>query len=136
MKVGDEILLKIEGKEKPWQVVGELNQGFGAALYGVSLGRIYNSARAVGYGRWAVELALTYAGTREAFGSTIADYQGVTFPLAQSATELHAAHLMGINAAMLLDHFGLRGLEQRPATVMRIAGGALLITGAILMARG
>ena len=27
----------------------------------------------------------------------------MTFPLAESATELHAAHLMGINAAMLLD---------------------------------
>ena len=35
--------------------------------------------------------------------STIADFQGVTFPLAESATELHAAHLMGLNAGMLLD---------------------------------
>ena len=101
---GDEAELALEDVYvEPWQVVGELNQGFGAALYGVSLGRIYNSARAVGYGRWALELALEYANTREAFGSAIADYQGVTFPLAQSATELHAAHLMGINAAMLLD---------------------------------
>ena len=41
-------------------MVGELNKGFEAALYGVSLGRIYNSARAVGYGRWAIELALNY----------------------------------------------------------------------------
>jgi acyl-CoA dehydrogenase len=40
---------------------------------------------------------------REAFGKPIADYQGVTFPLAESAMELHAAHLMGINAATLLD---------------------------------
>jgi len=40
---------------------------------------------------------------REAFGHPIADYQGVTFPLAESATELHAAHLMGLNAAALLD---------------------------------
>ena len=72
-------------------------------LYGVSLGRIYNSARAVGYGRWALELALEYAKTRKAFGQPIADYQGVTFPLAESATELHGAHLMGLNAALLLD---------------------------------
>jgi acyl-CoA dehydrogenase len=27
----------------------------------------------------------------------------VSFPLAQAATELHAAHLMGLNAAMLID---------------------------------
>ena len=88
---------------EPWQVVGELNQGFKAALYGVSLGRIYNSARSVGTGRWALEQALEYANTREAFGAPIATYQGVSFPLAESATELHAAHLMGINAATLLD---------------------------------
>ena len=101
---GDEAELVLEDVPvAPWQVVGELNQGFAAALYGVSLGRIYNSARAVGYGRWAVELALDYAKTRQAFGTAIADYQGVTFPLAAAATELHGAHLMGLNAAMLLD---------------------------------
>ncbi len=88
---------------EPWQIVGELNKGFAAALYGVSLGRIYNSARAVGYGRWAMEMALQYAQTRQAFGAAISNYQGVSFPLAESATQLHAAHLMGINAAMLLD---------------------------------
>jgi len=96
---------------EPWQVVGEFDQGFKAALYGVSLGRIYNAARSVGYGRWAIELALDYANTREAFGATIANYQGVTFPLAESATELHAAHLLGLNAAMLLDQ-GHRAIKE------------------------
>ena len=100
---------------EPWQLVGELNQGFAAALYGVSLGRIYNSARAVGYGRWALELALEYAKTREAFGSTIASFQGVSFPLAESATELHAAHLMGLNAAALLDQ-GQRAVKELSMT--------------------
>jgi alkylation response protein AidB-like acyl-CoA dehydrogenase len=101
---GDEAELVFEDLEvEPWQLLGDINQGFNAALYGVSLGRIYNSARSVGYGRWALNLALDYAGTREAFGSTIDKNQGVTFPLAESATELHAAHLMGINAACLLD---------------------------------
>ena len=101
---GDEAELAFDNLYvEPWQVVGEIDNGFAAALYGVSLGRIYNSARAVGYGRWSLELALDYAKTREAFGSAIADYQGVSFPLAESATELHAAHLMGINAAKLLD---------------------------------
>lgn len=104
---GDEAELSLTDVHvEPWQVVGELDQGFAAALYGVSLGRIYNSARAVGYGRWAVELALEYAQTREAFGAPIASYQGVVFPLAESATELHAAHLMGLNAGALLDQGG------------------------------
>jgi len=101
---GDEAELALDDVHvAPWQLVGELGQGFAAALYGVSLGRIYNSARSVGYGRWAIEKALDYAATREAFGAPIANNQGVTFPLAESATELHAAHLMGLNAATLLD---------------------------------
>ncbi len=107
---------------EPWQLVGELDQGFKAALYGVSLGRIYNAARSVGYGRWAIELALEYAKTRESFGATIANYQGVTFPLAQSATELHAAHLLGLNAAMLLDqgHPAIKELSMAKAYSVQI----------------
>jgi len=101
---GDEAELTLDDvRIEPWQLVGDLHKGFAAALYGVSLGRIYNSARAVGYGRWALEQALDYAGVREAFGKTISEFQGVTFPLAESATELHAAHLMALNAATLLD---------------------------------
>jgi alkylation response protein AidB-like acyl-CoA dehydrogenase len=101
---GDEAELRLEDvRVEPWQLVGELHQGFAAALYGVSLGRIYNSARAVGYGRWALEKALDYAQQRTAFGKPIAEYQGVTFPLAESAMELHGAHLMGLNVATLLD---------------------------------
>ena len=101
---GHEGALVLEDVEvQPWQLVGELDQGFKIALYGVSLGRVYNSARAVGQGRWALEMAIQYAKQREAFGAKIAEYQGISFPLAEAATELHAAHLMGLNAAMLLD---------------------------------
>ena len=101
---GDEAELRLEDVPvEPWQLVGGLHQGFQTALYGVSIGRIYNSARAVGYGRWALNLALEHIKTREAFGKKISEYQGVTFPLAESAMELHAAHLMGLNAAQLLD---------------------------------
>lgn len=101
---GDEAELRLDHVfVEPWQLVGELDSSFDAALYGVSLGRIYNSARAVGYGKWALERAIEYSRVREAFGRPIADYQGVTFPLAESATELDAAHMMGLNAAALLD---------------------------------
>lgn len=101
---GDEAELALDDVYvEPWQLVGELDNGFGTALYGVSLGRIYNSARSVGLGRWALEKALDYTKVRESFGSTISEYQGVTFPLAECATELHAAHLMGLNASTLLD---------------------------------
>lgn len=120
---GDEAELRLEDvRVEPWQLVGALHQGFAAALYGVSLGRIYNSARAVGYGRWALELALDYAKTRKAFDRPIADYQGVTFPLAESATELHAAHLMGLNAATLLDrgHPAIKELSMAKAYSVQV----------------
>jgi alkylation response protein AidB-like acyl-CoA dehydrogenase len=113
---GDEGEIRLDNVfVEPWQIVGELNHGFEAALYGVSLGRIYNSARAVGYGRWALEQALDYAKLRQAFGRPIADYQGVTFPLAETAIELHGAHLMGLNAAMLLDQ-GLPAIKELSMT--------------------
>ncbi|MSR13420.1 MAG: acyl-CoA dehydrogenase family protein [Gammaproteobacteria bacterium] len=109
---GDEGALVLDNvRVEREQLIGSLHQGFATALLGVSLGRVYNAARAVGLGRWAIELALTYAQQREAFGHAIADYQGITFPLAESATQLHAAHLMGINAALLLDR-GERAIKE------------------------
>ena len=113
---GDEAEIALDGLYvEPWQVIGEVDRGLAAALYGVSLGRVYNSARAVGTGRWAIETALAYAQEREAFGAPIAEYQGVSFPLAESATELHAAHLMGRNASRLLDG-GSRAIKELSMT--------------------
>lgn len=100
-----------EVRVEPWQLVGELNQGFAIGLSGVSLGRIYNSARAVGLSRWAIEQSVAYSQEREAFGKAIAEYQGVSFPLADCATEIHAAHLLGLNAATLLDS-GHRAIKE------------------------
>jgi len=101
---GDEAELVLEDvPAEPWQLVGREGAGFDAALYGINLGRIYNTARAVGTARWALEMAFAHANLRTAFGTKLADHQGVSFPLAESATEIHAAHLMGLNAATLLD---------------------------------
>ena len=101
---GNEAQLVLEDvRVEPYQLVGELNQGFKIAVFGVSMGRIYNSARALGLARWSVDLALDYSTQRQAFGKPISEYQGVTFPLAESAMELHASHLMGLNVAQLLD---------------------------------
>ncbi|MPZ35332.1 MAG: hypothetical protein GEV13_30885 [Rhodospirillales bacterium] len=55
--------------------------------------------------------ALRYTQQREAFGKPIAEYQGVTFPLAEAAMELHAAHLMALNAAALIDR-GERAVKE------------------------
>lgn len=85
------------------QLVGDLDDGFRLALGGVSLGRMYNAGRSVGLARWAVELAVEYAKVRKAFGHPIADYQGVSFQLADSAIEIYAAKTMAIDCARRLE---------------------------------
>ncbi|MBV8413315.1 MAG: acyl-CoA dehydrogenase [Alphaproteobacteria bacterium] len=122
---GNEGQLVFDGvRVEPDQLVGTLHDGFKIGLLGVSLGRVYNTARAVGLGRWALEKALDYAKQREAFGHKIADYQGVSFPLAESAMELHAAHLMGLNVAQLLDR-GERAIKELSMTKSYAVGVGL-----------
>ena len=112
---GDEAVLHFDNvRIEPHQLVGDLHDGFKIAMLGVNLGRIYNSARAVGMSRWALAQAFDYIKVRKTFGQTISEYQGVTFPLADCATEVHAAHLMALNVAQLLD----RGLPARKELAM------------------
>jgi acyl-CoA dehydrogenase len=109
---GDEGAVVLDNvRVEPYQLVGKLHEGFRIGLLGVSLGRIYNAARSVAFARWALDLAFEYTKVRECFDHPISEYQGVTFPLAESAMEVHAAHLMGLNAAALLDR-GERAIKE------------------------
>jgi acyl-CoA dehydrogenase len=65
--------------------------------------RLFIAARCCGAATRLVDLASEWAQEREAFGSRIADYQGVSFPLADSLTELHAARLLTYHAAHAFD---------------------------------
>lgn len=125
---GDEASVVLDNiRVEPHQLVGELHEGFRIGLLGVSLGRIYNAARAVGLARWALGQGFEYTKTRESFGHPISDYQGVTFPLAESAMEVHAAHLMGLNAAMLLDRGerAIKELSMAKAYAVEVAARAI-----------
>jgi acyl-CoA dehydrogenase len=84
-------------------LMGTLHHGLALGLSGTTAGRLYNAGKSVGLSRWALELALDYAASRQAFGSALLDFQGVSFPLATCAMEVHAAHLMGVNAARAID---------------------------------
>ena len=85
------------------QIVGELGRGLGLGLGGIALGRLYNSAKSVGLARWALEQALDYAVNRKTFGVTLMDHQGISFPLAECATDIHAAHVLGLDTASRVD---------------------------------
>jgi len=65
--------------------------------------RLFIAARCCGAARRLIDLASDWAQERVAFGSRIADYQGVSFPLADSLTELHAARLLTYHAAHAFD---------------------------------
>ncbi len=65
--------------------------------------RLFIAARCCGAALRLVDLTAEWAKEREAFGSPIAEYQGISFPLADSLTELHAARLLTYHAAHAFD---------------------------------
>jgi alkylation response protein AidB-like acyl-CoA dehydrogenase len=65
--------------------------------------RLFIAARCCGAAQRLLEVAAAWARERVAFGSPIADYQGVSFPLADTLTELHAARLLTYHAAHAFD---------------------------------
>ena len=80
-------------------ILGPEGGGLGLALSTLTLGRVLIAAQANGIARAAYDEAADFAGTRQTFGRTIIDHQGVGFPLADSATELSAARMMMYEAA-------------------------------------
>jgi acyl-CoA dehydrogenase len=65
--------------------------------------RLMIAARCCGAAARLLELASAWAAEREAFGRPIAEHEGVSFPLADSLTELLAARLLTYHAAHELD---------------------------------
>ena len=65
--------------------------------------RLFIAARCCGAAERLVDLATDYAKERVAFGSPIAEFQGVSFQLADSLTELLAARLLTYHAAHAFD---------------------------------
>ena len=65
--------------------------------------RLFIAARCCGAAERLLGEATAWAKEREAFGGPIIGNQGVSFPLADSLTELHAARLMTYHAAHAFD---------------------------------
>lgn len=84
-------------------LLGERGKGFYDVMKVLEGGRIGIAAMAVGLGRAALEFATNYALGREQFGKPIAEFQGVSFKLAEMATSLEAARLLYLKAADLKD---------------------------------
>nr|WP_184698925.1 acyl-CoA dehydrogenase family protein [Aminobacter aganoensis] len=81
--------------------LGAEGDGYRIALSNLEGGRIGIAAQAVGMARGAYEAALSYAKERITFGKPIIEHQAVAFRLADMATQIDAARLMMLRAAML-----------------------------------
>jgi acyl-CoA dehydrogenase len=85
------------------QRLGEEGRGFDLMNEWLGATRLTVAATSVGRARRVMEATLDWAGQRRQFGQPISQFQGVSFPLADLATELEAAELLTLRAAWLLD---------------------------------
>tara|TARA_B100000963_G_C22624729_1_gene671725 strand:+ start:293 stop:1432 length:1140 start_codon:yes stop_codon:yes gene_type:complete len=80
-------------------VIGNIGEGFKQAMKVLDGGRISIASLSCGIARGAFEASVKYAKEREQFGKPIAKFQGISFKLADMATEVEAAELLTFNAA-------------------------------------
>ncbi len=81
--------------------MGEVGDGFKQAMAVLDGGRISIAALGLGIAKGAYEASLKYAKERHQFGKPIAEFQGISFKLADMATEIMAAELLISNACDL-----------------------------------
>jgi alkylation response protein AidB-like acyl-CoA dehydrogenase len=67
-------------------------------------GRISIAALSLGIAKGAYQAALKYSKERHQFGQPISSFQGISFKLADMATEIMAAELLTIQAAEMKDN--------------------------------
>ncbi|MCL2341208.1 MAG: acyl-CoA dehydrogenase [Proteobacteria bacterium] len=80
-------------------LLGKEGEGFKVAMKTLDGGRIGIAAQALGIAQGAFEAALAYTKEREQFNKPIAAFQGVSFQLADMATQIEAARLLIYQAA-------------------------------------
>ncbi len=83
--------------------LGEEGDGFKIAMQTLDFTRPGTAVGAVGVAQAAYELAIDYAKERVQFGMPIAMNQGVSFLVADMATEIEAARLLCWQAAWMID---------------------------------
>jgi alkylation response protein AidB-like acyl-CoA dehydrogenase len=87
--------------ETPAEPLGKPGKGLSIALATLDGGRIGIAAQAVGIAQAALDLAVTYAGQRTAFGGPIGRLQAIQQKLADMQTEIEAARALTYRAALL-----------------------------------
>jgi alkylation response protein AidB-like acyl-CoA dehydrogenase len=94
--------------------LGEVGEGFKQSMKILDGGRISIAALAMGIARGAYEASVQYAKERHQFDQPIASFQGISFKLADMATEIEAAELLVKQACDLK----MRGLPMTKEAAM------------------
>ncbi len=106
--------ISVDCEVGPDALVGREGEGFIAALKSMDRGRVGLAAASVGLARAAWEMAVARASNRVVFGKPLKEYQAVSFPIAELATEIDAARFLVHRAAWLDD----RGVRHSAETAM------------------
>lgn len=117
------------------RLIGEEGVGFRIAMSALDGGRLGIAACAVGVAQAALDTATAYARERKQFGQRIADFQGLSFLLADMATQVEAARSLYLSAARLRDAgrpFGPQAAMSKlfaSDTAMRVTTDAVQVLG-------
>lgn len=97
-------ILEFDGCRVPdANVLGEVHKGFDVANEWLGATRLQVAATSLGRAERALALSLGWAAERRQFGQRIGKFQGVSFKLADMATELKAAELLTLWAGWKAD---------------------------------
>lgn len=82
-------------------LLGKEGEGFKQAMKVLDGGRISIAALSLGIAKGAFEAAVAYSKERHQFGQPISNFQGISFKLADMATQIEAAEMLVMQAADL-----------------------------------
>ncbi|MBL7794608.1 MAG: acyl-CoA dehydrogenase family protein [Saprospiraceae bacterium] len=88
------------------QMLGSEGEGFIQAMKILDGGRISIAALSLGIAKGAYEASVKYAKEREQFGKPISSFQGISFKLADMATQIQASELLIRQAGHVKDNGG------------------------------
>ena len=117
-------------------LLGEEGTGFSNAMTALTGGRIGIAAQACGILGACLDASVKFAQERSAFGKPIGAFEGISFKIAQMATDLDAARLLTYRAAALYDagkpfalaaskakYFASTAARKHTAEALQIHGG-------------
>jgi hypothetical protein len=102
-------------------VLGEIDHGFRIAMHTLDLFRPSVGAFAVGMAEAALRIAVDHASTREAFGSPLSEFQGVTHQLADVRAAIESSTHLVYSAAAAYDSGDRETLTGKSAMAKLVA---------------